>query len=92
MGQHKDATKLYEAVCICQNPDQLNCKDETDTRNFIVCLKDQNIRHKTENRGTMRCVSNSDWMSSSKSISKMLVFPLRLQINKAQLTGSLDQL
>lgn len=45
MSQHKDATKPHEAFYVCQNPDRLNCKDETVTRNFIVCLKDQNIRH-----------------------------------------------
>lgn len=88
MGQHKDATKPHEAFYVYQNPDRLNCKGETVTRNFIVCLKDQNIRHKTENRGNVRCIYNRT--SSSKSISKMLAFSLRPQINTMQLTGSPD--
>lgn len=44
------------------NPASFNCKDETEFRNFIVWLEDQDIRrYKIEDRENLRNICSSDW-------------------------------
>lgn len=64
--------------------------DETEFRNFIVWLEDQNIRHyRIVDRGNLGNITTVTGQSSSKSGLEMLTVLSRFRSHKKQLAGFL---